>query len=245
MTDALQTSEKLWETGGSDIMADGKFRDIREGMWGAAVIAFSLLTPFLRSWRAKWGATGVELQKKFPGDELVSNPKWQYTNAITIAAPIEKVWPWMVQIGQGRGGFYSYQSLENLVGCDIHNADGIIPEFQILDIDDGIKLHPEMPGYPVKIIEPGRFFVLHADTRTGTSPIPDTSKPGGYFASTWGFFLETTEDTKTRMISRFRSDYSPGIKNSLYCGPCLVEPVSTAMQRKMLQGIKQRAEAVV
>jgi hypothetical protein len=220
-----------------------KWKTIGEGLGGAVAIGFALLTPFLRSRRVKWGATDAEVQRSLPGDDLITHPKWQYTNAITIEAPVTDVWPWLVQIGQGRGGWYSYEWLENLVGCDIHNADRIIQEFQHLEVGDSLRLAADMPGYPVAIVEPGRAIVLYSDSRTGPTPVPAPSKPGDYCASTWGFFLEETEGSRTRFISRLRNDYNPRIMNRLLYGPALVEPVSTAMQRKMLRGIKQRAEA--
>jgi hypothetical protein len=222
-----------------------KWKDIGEGLIGAAAISIALLTPFLRSQRVRWGATDAEVQRTFPGDDLVPRPKWQYTNAITIDAPITDVWPWLVQIGQGRGGLYSYEWLENLVGCDIHNSNQIIQEFQHLEVGDSVRLAAEMSGYPVAIVEPDRVIVLHADTRTGPTPIPGGTKSEDYWVSTWVFFLDKLDKRRTRLISRLRSDYNPRMRNRLLYGPCLVEPISTMMQRKMLMGIKQRAEAVV
>ena len=176
------------------------------------------------------------------GDELVPQPKWSYTQAITIRAPAEQVWPWLAQMGQGRGGFYSYEWLENLVGCDIHNADRILTEFQNLKAGDGIKLHPQAPAYAVAIVEPRRAIVLHGDTRLGSVPVPASSAKGDYFASTWGFYLIPRDDGTTRLIARFRSDYNDKFANTMMYGPPLVEPISCVMQRKMLLGIKQRVE---
>jgi hypothetical protein len=155
---------------------------------------------------------------------------------------VAEVWPWLVQIGQGRGGFYSYESLENMVGCNIHNADRIIPEFQQLAVGEEIKLHPQGPGYPVAIVENERVIVLYGDTRTGNSPLPIETESGNYFASMWIFFIEKIDDRKTRFITRFKSDYGPGFKNKMFYGKCLVEPVSTVMQKKMLKGMKKKAE---
>ena len=219
-----------------------KWQDIREGLCGALVIGGSLVTPFLRYWRTRWGATEAELKKNLPGDDLVPHPKWQYTNAITINAPLTSVWPWLVQVGQGRGGWYSYEWLENLAGCDIHNANQIIPEFQHLKVGDIVELAPQF-GYPVAIVDPCRAIVLHSDSRTGGLPIPVKMKPGDYNISTWGFFLEEINEKCTRLITRLRNDYTPKMVLKLMAGHSLVEPVSTAMQRKMLKGIKKRAEA--
>jgi hypothetical protein len=147
-----------------------------------------------------------------------------------------------VQIGQGRGGFYSYEWLENLVGCDIHNANRILTKFQNLKAGDGIKLHPQAPAYAVAIVEPRRAIVLHGDTRLGSVPVPASSAKGDYFASTWEFYLIPRDDGTTRLIARSRSDYNDKFANMLMYGPPLVEPISCAMQRKMLRGIQQRAE---
>ncbi len=94
-----------------------------EGIEGALLIGANLiLWPLLRSWRLGWGATDEELKWALVGDELVPQPKWSYTQAITIRASAEQAWPWLVQMGQGRGGFYSYEWLENLIGCDTPQA---------------------------------------------------------------------------------------------------------------------------
>ena len=148
-------------------------------------------------------------------------------------------------MGQGRGGFYSYEWLENLVGCDIHNADSIVAELQDFKVGDGIKLHPQMPAIPAAIVEPGRAIVLHGDTRLGSVPVPASSAQGDYFCTTWGFYLIPCDDGTTRLIARFRSDYNAKFANTLMYGPPLVEPISCVMQRKMLLGIKQRLETAV
>jgi len=219
------------------------FREVAEGTEGAFLIGANLaLWPLLRAWRLRWGATDDEIQRTLPGDELVPNPQWSYTQAITIRVPPAEVWPWLAQMGQGRGGFYSYEWLENLVGCDIHNADRIIPEFQNLQVGDGVRLAPQMPGIPVAIIEPGRVIVLRGDTRIGSVPVPTINASGDYFASTWGFYLDERDDGTTRLIARFRSDYNDTWKNRLMYGTIFVEPISCVMQRKMLLGIQQRAE---
>ena len=82
----------------------------------------------VRPWHIRWGATEERIAKPLPGDELVPNPAIESTRAITVNAPVEEVWPWLAQIGQDRGGFYSYEWLENLAGCRMRNADRIHPE---------------------------------------------------------------------------------------------------------------------
>ena len=91
---------------------------------GTAVAAYILL---VRRWQLRWGATEEERDAALPGDDLIANPDLLATRAITMSAPADQIWPWIAQLGQGRGGFYSYDALENLVGCDIHSADRSSP----------------------------------------------------------------------------------------------------------------------
>src|SRR5688572_17802308 len=93
-------------------------------------IAGAVYHPLLLPWMTTWGATATEVGMVLPGDELAPQPTYQSTRAVTIAAPPERIWPWLVQIGQDRGGFYSYDWMANLVGAGIHNADRIVPEWQ-------------------------------------------------------------------------------------------------------------------
>jgi len=228
-------------------MADSKvsfFKRMGEGIAGAFLIAVGLLTPFLRSWYRWWGATDAEVHRSLPGDELVPEPKGDYTHAITIRASAAEVWPWLVQIGQGRGGFYSYEWLENLVGCDMHNADRIIPELQHLKIGHSVPMHPKN-GYPytVAAIQPGQALVLQirVDTQTGnTFELADTA-PEKYQNSSWVFFLDGLDDGTTRLISRSRNDWNRSLTNALVFG--IFGPISMVMDRGMLLGIKKRAEA--
>jgi hypothetical protein len=226
-------------------MARGTLKLIGEGLSGAALIAAALTTPFLRSWRTTWGATSDEVSRTLPGDDLVPHPKWQWTHAVTIRAPAAAIWPWLVQMGQGRGGLYSYELLENMVGCRIHNADRIIPELANLQVGDEILLHPKSPGLPVAIVEPGRALVLHAGAWSPAEAPSESAAEGhaGYSTVTWMWFLEPIDETSTRLISRYRTDYGPGLANRLGYGTVITEPVGFAMSRKMLLGIKRRAEA--
>jgi hypothetical protein len=208
-------------------------------------MAFALLTPFLQSRRNRWGASDAELGRSLPGDELLSEPRWMWTHAITIDAPVDRVWPWLVQIGQGRGGFYSYEFLENLVGCDIHNADHILPELQNLKVGNGIKLHPKAPPLPVVLIEPLRTLVLHAkDYSPEDQPSEsDKSKTEKNFSTSWGFYLDKIDDSTTRLTSRWKISYNPTLMNRLSFGPFTIGPIGFTMDRKMLLDIKKRVES--
>ena len=110
------------------------------------VLAVTVTAPVGRRWYNRWGATAAEVAESMPGDELVPHPVLGYTRAITIEASPERVWPWLVQMGQGRGGLYSFDALENFVGCDIRSAGQLLPGFQQLGVGDLIRLGPV--GYP-------------------------------------------------------------------------------------------------
>src|SRR4030067_2800213 len=148
--------------------------NIFENFAGAFQVGGALvLSPVLRSWYHRWGATGAEVTQPLPGDELVPSPMLGYTRAITIQAPPERVWPWLAQLGQGRVGLYSYDGLENRAGCDIHSVERILPELQDPQVGELIRLWPK--GYPcfaMASIEPGRAMIL-------ISADPQTGQPGG------------------------------------------------------------------
>lgn len=179
----------------------------------------------IRPWHLKWGATEEELKMPLPGDELVKHPKLNATHAITINAPVAEVWPWLVQVGQKRGGFYSYTWLENLVGCEMSNADQIVAEWQDLKVGDEVWLHPKAPPLKVLAMEPGRAIV---------------------FENSWTFVLHPIDDHTTRLIIRGRGDFNPDLKNALLnfiLWRGVFEPAHFIMERKMMLGIKERAEA--
>jgi hypothetical protein len=178
----------------------------------------------------RWGATDRELDESLPGDELVANVDLSATRAITIRASADQVWPWIAQLGQGRGGFYSYDFLENLVGCDIHSAERIVPEWQDVAVGDKVRFAPEV-ALDVALLERGRSLVLR-----GGVPIGNTAPPYDF---TWAFALRDKPDETTRLLVRERYAYTRP------WAPLLVEPteaVSFVMSQKMLRGIKDRAE---
>jgi hypothetical protein len=193
-----------------------------------------------------WGTTGDETRKALPGDEWVSHPISQATHAISINAPADKVWPWLVQIGQGRGGFYSYDWLENLFGCDIHNVDQIEPAWQQLRVGDGVRLHPQAPPLDVVAVEPNRAIVLAGGTDLQANLPVDTSflKLHTYRAFTWAFVLEEQPGKPTRLIARVRVAWDRGIRH-FFRSRLFLEPAHSIMQRKMNLGIKKQVEASV
>ena len=212
-----------------------------ENLVGAMQVGGTLvLSPVLRSWYNHWGATSPEATQPLPGDELVPSPTLGYTRAITIQAPLERVWPWLAQMGQGRGGLYSYDGLENLAGCDIHSVDRLIPELQDPQVGELIRLGPV--GYPcfaVASVDPARALVLiSADPQTGQPVHYTTPAKKGYSIATWQFILHPREANATRLLVRQRLSYSPDLAWVWR----LTEPVGFVMERKMMLGIRQRAE---
>ncbi len=214
------------------------FTDVLVG--GPQVLGTLLTAPVARRRYNRWGATDAEVASPMPGDELVAEPMLGYTRAVTIDATPERVWPWLVQIGQGRGGLYSYDGLENLVGCDIHSADRIVPALQGLAVGDLVRLGPV--GYPcfrVHLVEPAAALVLvGADPRPPhDAAAPDS--PAGI--ATWQWELRPTEGGHgTRLLARQRLTHPPRMSVMWH----LVEPVGFVMERRMLRGIKERAERV-
>ena len=193
-------------------------------------LAAALLVGVARPRINQWGATDQEHQATWPGDHLVAQPSFVWTNAVTVQAPAAGIWPWLVQLGQGRGGLYSYDWLENLIGCDVHSTDRILPECQHhLQVGDRvIRMARYAPCAPVALFQPARALVL--------GHINDTSAEllAGYARSSWAFILEPVDRHSTRLLVRCRG-------NSLMAR--LQAPMQFVMQRKMMLGIKQRAEA--
>lgn len=186
----------------------------------------------LQPWFSRWGATDLEVFARIPGDLLVPDPSMESTRAITIDATAGEIWPWLIQIGKKRGGFYSYDWLENLFGCEIRSVSEIHSEWQDLARGDTVHLGPEgYPFYLVAEVEPERLLVLVAGMNfTDQATV-----------STWVFFLRPLQDDQTRLIVRNRTKYEPEVGNFLLWR-CITEPASFIMEQKMLRGIRKRAE---
>src|SRR5215207_10123166 len=157
---------------------------------GSAAAAYVLLA---RSRQLRWGASDEEADGPLPGDELIPHPDLSATRAIAVRSSAGQVWPWIAQLGQGRGGFYSYDFLENLAGCDIHSADRIVPEWQDVGVGDEVRLAPEV-GLVVASLERGRSLVLR-----GGIPMGKTAPP---YDLTWAFTVRDNPDRTTRLHVR-------------------------------------------
>ncbi|MCL4783828.1 MAG: hypothetical protein KJZ70_12405 [Bryobacterales bacterium] len=197
---------------------------------------------WVRPWHLQWGVRGDEAQRYLPGDELIPHPKMQSTHAISIAVTPQLVWPWLVQMGQGRGGFYSYTWLENLAGCQTRNAEELTPELQAIRVGDPVWLHPNAAPMFVKTLEPGEALVYFG----GRDAFPETRdadviRKDPTFASSWAFVLSDEGPEGTRLIVRNRTTYGPGLQHELACR-LLLEPIHFVMERKLLYTVRDLVE---
>ncbi|MHA6526041.1 DUF6544 family protein [Tessaracoccus sp. G1721] len=215
-------------------------RSVLEAAGGAVGVALMLVgSPLLRGRYNRWGASDQECDAEMPGDELVPDPVLSSTRAVTIGAPPEAVWPWLAQIGQGRGGLYSYDALENLLGLDIHSADEILPEHQGIAPGELIRLGKKgSPCFRAVAVDRGRSLVLiSADPATEQAVATPVREGTG---ATWQWELHAIDGGHaTRLISRQLNTHPPS--------QCLlwraVAPIGFVMERRMLLGIKERAES--
>lgn len=196
------------------------------GATGLALASWLVVRPHALN----WGATPRERARALPGDAIVPNPDAISTMAIDIEAPPQAVWPWLVQLGQARGGFYSFTWAENLVGLAITNADRIHPEWQDLDVGDIVRLGTaeRFPDAVLEVtaIEPERSLVL----RTPTAP------PWWV----WAFCIEPVDGQTSRLLvrSRLRLPSNPVIREGVRL---VLDPVTAVMTVGMLRGIRARA----
>ena len=194
---------------------------------GAAVAggAFLAYKYYFQPWNHNWGASREDIDREMAGDQFVSDPRYVTNRAIRIGALPAEIFPWLVQMGQGRGGAYTYDWIENALGMNMHSAERVVPELQFLNEGDFLPLGNEGEGLIVKHIEQDRSLVLaHTD--------------GNW---TWEFGLYPDDNGNTTLVSRNRiSVTDTSVPFRLYLK--LIDPGAFLMERKMLLGIKQRVE---
>jgi hypothetical protein len=196
----------------------------------AGVVAGAVGHEFLRD----WGASELERVEYLPGDECVPGPAISSTLAVDIDASASEIWSWLVQIGQDRAGMYSYDRLESLLGLRIRNADRVNPDWQTLEPGDSVRLVPrgwlglaDGLALPVERVEPGKTLVLRMQ------------RPQLPWDAVWSFHIVEAGGPWCRLISRSRGAQSTGVGRAL---DALFNPVTWLMTRRMLLGIKARAE---
>jgi hypothetical protein len=194
---------------------------------------------FFRPQLLNWGARNSEIANSYPCEDRLPRARILSTHVVEVHAPARQVWPWLVQIGQDRAGFYTYDFLEKALGTGIHNANRLEPSWQQLHAGDKIKLTP-MVGLEVAAIDQGHYFTLSADSRTGKSPFPIHSSRF-YFAIVWTFYLSEESPDQTRLIARWRADWGDNwLFSAVSYG--LVEWGAFIMERRMLMAIRDLAE---
>jgi len=183
--------------------------------------------PVLRAWGLQWGAREDELDARLPGDGETPDADLVATRAIGIAAPPADVWPWIAQLGQERGGFYSYDALENLAGCRVRSADHVVPAWQDLAVGDTVRLHPRI-ALEVAQVDAGRALVLRG------------ADAGAPYAFTWSFLVRADGRGGTRLVVRERYAYRTAWARLVAEPTCAA---SAVMTRGMLRGLRGRVHA--
>lgn len=211
-----------------------------EGLEGAAlIIVCTVLWRILRYLLRDLGATQEERDKEWPGDALLNRIDRAFTRAIDIDAEPEQIWPWIVQIGREKAGFYSYELVENLAGFRVTNRETILPEFQTLREGEFISFHPNGQGVYAAMVKPNEHLVCRSwkDEREVVEETPVTK-------DTWSFYIVKTGERNCRLIIRFcsetlRPDFLYVIVTLLFTAP-----VDFVMEYKMMRTIKRLAEGM-
>jgi hypothetical protein len=217
----------------------------------------AIATARVRDWWKTWGMDPSEATRALPGDDVVAAPTGDETRGITIDAPPEAVWPWLLQLGYGRAGWYSYDQLDQRG----RSADDIVEAWQTLAVGDIVPTHPG-GGFEVVAIEPGRALVLRSDTalvkaqaeaakasasglETATAGVKASgamlSRTPQQYAASWAFVLEPLDGGRTRFIERFRVWFGGDQSGAPFVLPLLGFGVFVMMQKQMV-GIRERAE---
>jgi hypothetical protein len=189
-------------------------------------------SPLLRPWHLRWGATGDEVLALMPGDEVVPRAQFNATRAITIDAAPSQVWPWIAQLGYRRAGFYTYDIVDN---AGEPSADRVLDEYQAVRVGDSIPMFHEVHGLAIAYVidsfqRPDWMLWVH---RPHDGEAPD---------STWSWRLIALPGGDTRLVTRMKQDYRWRTPRLAAFNLWLMEFGDFAMERRMLQGIKHRAE---
>ena len=195
----------------------------------------------VRPWHTRWGATHLDVIARLPGDAVSPRSSAQVTHAININAPPEDIWPWLMQIGQERGGFYSYTFLENLIGCDMHDTRRIVPEWQHRTVGDTVwlatpKRFKGQARMVVAVVDPPRALTLSTPADWKRRQALDEG-----LDATWEFALQPKPGGTTRLLARVRYEAYPTLWRRLATF-LFWEPAHFIMERKMLLTIKQLSE---
>jgi hypothetical protein len=202
------------------------------------VLFFALVTtwPIVGRWLRDWGSTPEERARCWPGDDLTEDPVDVFTRGVSVNAGPQAVWPWLVQFGLGRAGFYSYEFLERVAGIPVRNVEQILPEHQVLRVGDEIRLHPDAPGIPVGKIDPGRCLCFGSPADPDDTDAPDPRR-------SWSLYVEPRESGGSRLVLRscIEAPRSPTLAKRI--GLAAEVPVDFLMEQRMLRTIKRLVES--
>jgi len=191
----------------------------------AAVAAYAAI---VRPWMLSWGATAAERSAPLPGDDVVPNARYVTTRAVTIDAPPDRIWPWLVQMGQDRAGFYTHNWVERLLRSGIKDVDAVHPEWQTLAAGDLMRTNRDIGGkpmgWPVVSVDGPRSLVVRSK-----------SMPAG----TYAFVLDPIDADRTRLIVRDRAAWQT---QEWPFAALIYEPLHAYMETGLMHGLKRRAE---
>jgi hypothetical protein len=233
-----------------------KLRNCVAVIAGTVTLGGAALWVTVRPWWHRWGVDAEEAARTLPGDEVVPGAPVSDTRGITIDAPPAEVWPWLVQMGFGRAGWYSYDALD-MKGS---SADAILPDLQALAVGDVVPAHPG-GGFEVRVLDPGHALVLYLDDRLvrsqaamvagGTDRTPANLQAGGAlmgaaqpseFNASWAFVLEPVGDGQTRLVERLRIRFTGGDRPWTRATLPWMGFGVFLMVRRQLLGIRDRVE---
>ncbi len=201
----------------------------------ASTIAYGVV-----QWRARTaGATAAERRSAMPGDDIVDGATMTTTHAATIAAPPDAIWPWLIQVGWHRGGWYTARWVDRLLfPANWPSADHVIPELQSRTVGDLIPDGPPESGcwFTIDRCEPGRVLVLHSTTHL---PLAWRQRWGARLDWTWAFILEDLGDDRSRFVFRVRGRAAPWWVTAAY--QLVIVPADLVMSRQMIRGLSTRA----
>ncbi len=205
-----------------------RFRSVVLGGFVLLATAAAGYLALLRKPCLTWGATQEEVGMTLPGDDLLADPDVVSTRAVSVDAHASAIWPWLVQMGSGKGGMYTYDWIENAFGLDMHSADTILPEFQSRNVGDVEQLGTHGPRLRIEVLDAEAAMVIR-------------SEDGNWV---WAFCLLPSSPARTRLVSRNRIAQPQASALRRIVWTLLMEPGSLVMERKMLLGIKRRAESL-
>ena len=221
---------------GIEMVHRSALRFLLEGVEGLLLASVVLITwPVSRRWLDNWGATQAECDGARVGDALAPAAVHSFTRAVSVAAPADDVWSWVVQFGLDRAGFYSYELLERLVGIPVRNVESLMPEYQSLAVGDEIKLHPKARGIPVGAVAAGRHVCFgQAGPTDEVTPDPRRS---------WSIYIDAVSPRLCRLVLRSCIE---GLRNPTLpsrVSLALDAPVDFVMEQRMLRSIRRLAES--